>query len=82
VDGFTIFDLGENRYRICAVIHYEKQRLYIRGVMTPAEYDRNAWRKRYKLIPAWQALQSAVPLAHIETRLIEAYEIEHDLRLG
>lgn len=33
VDGFTIFDIGGNRYRICAVIHYDKQRLYIRGVM-------------------------------------------------
>jgi len=46
VDGFTIFDLGGNRYRICAVIHYDKQRLYVRAVMTHAEYDRNAWRKR------------------------------------
>lgn len=30
VDGFTIFDVGENRYRIAAVIHYDKQRLYVR----------------------------------------------------
>jgi len=46
VDGFTIFDVGGNRYRIVAVIHYDKQRLYVRQVMTHAEYDRNAWRKR------------------------------------
>ena len=45
VDGFTIFDVGGNRYRIAAVIHYDKQRLYIRRVMTRAEYDRNDWRK-------------------------------------
>ena len=25
VDGFTIFDVGGNRYRIVAVIHYDKQ---------------------------------------------------------
>jgi mRNA interferase HigB len=46
VDGFTVFDVGGNRYRIVAVIHYDKQRLYVRKVMTHAEYDRNAWRKQ------------------------------------
>ena len=45
VDGYTIFDVGGNRYRIAAVAHYDKQRLYIRQVMTHAKYDRNAWRK-------------------------------------
>ena len=45
VDGYTIFDVGGNRYRIAAVIHYDKQRIYVRKVMTHAEYDRNAWRK-------------------------------------
>ncbi len=46
VDGITIFDVGGNRYRIAAVIHYDKQRLYVRQVMTHAEYDRNVWRKQ------------------------------------
>jgi len=46
VDGFTLFDIGGNRYRIAAVIHYDKQRMYIRAVMTHAEYDRNDWRKK------------------------------------
>lgn len=46
VDGFTLFDVGGNRYRIAAVIHYDKQRMYIRKVMTHAEYDRNDWRKK------------------------------------
>ena len=27
VDGFTIFDVGGNRYRIAAVIHYDKLRV-------------------------------------------------------
>ncbi|MCF7978635.1 MAG: type II toxin-antitoxin system HigB family toxin [Chromatiaceae bacterium] len=45
VDGVTVFDVGGNRYRLAAVIHYDKQRLYVRHVMTHAEYDRNAWRK-------------------------------------
>ncbi|MGH8553496.1 MAG: type II toxin-antitoxin system HigB family toxin [Methylococcales bacterium] len=46
VDGFTIFDVGRNRYRIVTVIHYDKRRLYVRRVMTHTEYDRNLWRKR------------------------------------
>ncbi len=44
VDGFTIFDVGGNRYRIASVVHYDKQRIYVRHVMTHAEYDRNYWR--------------------------------------
>lgn len=46
VSGITVFDVGGNRYRIAAVIHYDKQRLYVRQVMTHAEYDRNDWRKQ------------------------------------
>ena len=46
VDGVTIFDVGGNRYRLAAVIHYNTQRIYVRHVMTHAEYDRNRWRKR------------------------------------
>ena len=46
VDGFTLFDVGGNRYRIAAVIHYDKQRMYIRQVITHAEYDRNNWRRK------------------------------------
>jgi len=46
VDGYTIFDVGENRYRIIAVIHYDQRRLYVRNVLTHAEYDRNAWRRK------------------------------------
>jgi mRNA interferase HigB len=46
VDGFTVFDVGGNRYRIAAAVHYDKQRIYVRQVMTHAEYNRNNWRKK------------------------------------
>jgi mRNA interferase HigB len=46
VDGFTIFDVGGNRYRIAAVVHYDKQRIYVRQVMTHADYDQNEWKKK------------------------------------
>jgi mRNA interferase HigB len=45
-DGYTSFDVGGNKHRIATVIHYDKQRLYIRQVMTHADYDRNNWRTR------------------------------------
>ena len=46
VDGYTVFDVGGNKYRIATVIHYDKQRIYVRQVMTHAEYDRNVWKKK------------------------------------
>jgi mRNA interferase HigB len=46
VDGFTIFDVGGNKYRIATVIHYDKKRLYVRRVMKHEEYERNKWRRK------------------------------------
>jgi mRNA interferase HigB len=46
VDGYTVFDVGGNKYRIATVIHYDKQRIYIRQVMTHSQYDRNHWRRK------------------------------------
>jgi mRNA interferase HigB len=46
VDGYTLFDVGGNKYRIATVIHYDKQRIYVRQVMIHAEYDKNHWRKK------------------------------------
>ena len=40
VAPFTVFDVGGNRYRVVTVIHYNRQRVYIRRVLTHSEYDR------------------------------------------
>lgn len=37
---YTIFDVGGNKYRVIAVIHYNRGRVYIRHVFTHPEYDR------------------------------------------
>ena len=34
VDELTIFDVGGNQYRIALAIHYDKQRIYVRSVMS------------------------------------------------
>lgn len=38
--SWTVFDIGGNKFRIITVIHYNRQKLYIRNVFTHAEYDR------------------------------------------
>jgi mRNA interferase HigB len=34
-----VFDIGGNNYRLVSVIHYDARRVYVRRVMTHAEYD-------------------------------------------
>ena len=38
--GRVIFDIGGNKYRLVAAVHYRGQRVYVRFVGTHAEYDR------------------------------------------
>jgi mRNA interferase HigB len=44
VDKFVVFDIGGNKYRLIAVIHYDRQKVYVRHVLTHAEYDRGKWK--------------------------------------
>ena len=41
---FVIFNTGGNKYRLIAAIHYNTGRVYIRHVLTHAEYDRGDWK--------------------------------------
>jgi mRNA interferase HigB len=43
VAPFTVFDIGGNKWRIIAAVHYNTCKVYIRHVFTHAEYD--AWCK-------------------------------------
>lgn len=40
VGCFYIFDIGGNKYRIVAAIHFDYQKLYVRHVLTHKEYDK------------------------------------------
>jgi len=40
-----VFNIGGNKYRLVAVIHFNAQKLFIRQVLTHAEYDRGDWKK-------------------------------------
>jgi len=46
VPPYTVFDVAGNNFRVIAVIHYNRQKLYIREVFTHTEYDR--WNKAYR----------------------------------
>ena len=40
---FTVFNIGGNKYRLIAPIHYNRRKIYIRHVMTHEEYDHSKW---------------------------------------
>ncbi len=40
----VIFDIGGNKYRLIAAIHYNKGIVYVRDVLTHAEYDLDKWK--------------------------------------
>ena len=42
VEGWTVFNIGGNKARLIATIHYNQQIVLIRHVLTHAEY--NKWR--------------------------------------
>jgi mRNA interferase HigB len=56
VDGYTIFNIRRNRYRLITVIHYSKDKdgrrtqghIYIRSFLTHKQYDnRRNWDKEF-----------------------------------
>jgi len=44
VDRFTVFNIGGNKFRLIVAVHYNRKKVYIRHVLTHAEYDRGSWR--------------------------------------
>ena len=41
VGKLTVFNIGGNKYRLIAAIHFNRYKVYIRHVYTHAEYDKN-----------------------------------------
>jgi len=40
----TVFNIGGNKYRLIAAIHYNRQRVYVLRILTHAEYDKDRWK--------------------------------------
>ena len=45
VGDLTVFNIGGNKVRLIAALHYNTQCLYIRHVLTHAEYDKEKWKE-------------------------------------
>jgi mRNA interferase HigB len=45
VGRFTVFNIGGNKYRLIVRIEYERQEVYIRHLLTHAEYDTDKWKQ-------------------------------------
>ena len=39
-----VFNIGGNKYRLIAAIHFNRQKVYIRHILTHGEYDKGKWK--------------------------------------
>ena len=44
VGKLTVFNIGGNKVRLIAAIHYNRHKLYIRAILTHEEYDEGKWK--------------------------------------
>ena len=46
VGKLTVFNIGGNKARLIAAIHYNTSMVYVRHILTNKEYDRGTWKDR------------------------------------
>ncbi len=44
VGGKFVFDIGGNKLRLIAAIHFNVGKVYVRAVLTHKEYDKGGWK--------------------------------------
>lgn len=42
---FFVFNIGGNKYRLVAAIHFNRQRLFVCHALTHREYDHGGWKR-------------------------------------
>ena len=45
VGEWIVFNIGGNKYRLIASIHFYRGKVYIRHVLTHPEYDQEDWKR-------------------------------------
>jgi mRNA interferase HigB len=45
VGNFTVFNVSGNKFRLITYIDYEYRKVFIRHVLTHAEYDKDKWKE-------------------------------------
>lgn len=44
VNPLVVFDIGGNKYRLVAAVHFNRGKVFVRNVLTHAEYTRGDWK--------------------------------------
>src|SRR5215203_1808771 len=44
-EPYVIFDIGGNKYRLIASVHFNRKKVFIRNVLTHTEYKRGKWKE-------------------------------------
>jgi mRNA interferase HigB len=52
VGKLTVFNIGGNTARLIAAVHYNRQKMYIRAVLTHEEYDTGTWNCKCSDLPS------------------------------
>lgn len=45
VGNLTVFNIGGNKVRLIAALHYNTNKIYVRTVLTHSEYDKGKWKE-------------------------------------
>ncbi len=45
VGKLTVFNIGGNKVRLIAALHYNRKKVYIRAILTHEEYDEGKWKE-------------------------------------
>lgn len=45
VGKWIVFNIGGNKYRLIAVAHFNRKKIYIRHVLTHQDYDKGSWKR-------------------------------------
>lgn len=45
VGKLTVFNIGGGKARLIAAIHYNRQKVYIRAILTHDEYEKGKWKE-------------------------------------
>jgi len=72
VEKFTVFNIGGNKVRLIAALHYNRNKIYIRHVLTHQEYDAG---KFEKVTEAWPPISRAVRVPHTDADYRELVEL-------
>ena len=45
VEGYVVFNIAGNNYRLIAEIHYQSHLVLIKDILTHSKYDKNKWKE-------------------------------------